>query len=132
METDEDGAVGTIMLSKLQESFVRENLILSLLEDSASAPDGTTAQETERRRKEIEIDKITLQLLAIECREGEERGMKAFELVTMIRDRSGKILDAALKIAQRYNRTLLGEKIRELAEKRLMGEDEEEVYDNDL
>jgi chromosome transmission fidelity protein 4 len=131
METDEDASAGHAVQSKLQESFVRESLALSLLEDVVTAPEGSTvSQDAERRRKEVDIDKVILQLLAIECREGEERSMKAYELVTMVRDRTGKILDAAVKIAQRYDRTLLGEKIRELAEKRLMGEDEDEAYDN--
>lgn len=126
MDTDGDPSAGRVMQFKLQESLVRENVTLSLLEDAAAAPEGTATQESERRRKEVEIDKIILQLLAIECREGEEQSMKAYELVTMVRDRSGKILDAAVKIAQRYERTLLGEKIRELAERRLMGEDDED------
>jgi chromosome transmission fidelity protein 4 len=131
MDTEEDASAGHAVQSKLQESFVRESLSLSLLEDVVSAPEGATvAQDAERRRKEVDIDKVILQLLAIECREGAERSMKAYELVTMVRDRTGKILDAAVKIAQRYDRTLLGEKIRELAERRLMGEDEDEGYDN--
>lgn len=116
---------------KLQESFVLANLGFSLLEDSVSASATSSVGERELRRKAIDIDKIILQMLAIECREGEERGMKAFELVTMLRDGSGKMLDAASKIAQRYDRSILDEKIRGLAERRLLGEDEEDdaAYD---
>ena len=132
-DADMDGFTARSTLYKLQESFVRENVALSLLEDWAEAPEGSAAQETERRRKEVEIDKVLLQLLAVECREGEEKSMKAYELVTLMKDRSGKMLDAASKVAQRYDRTMLGEKIRALAEKRLMGEqDDDDGNDGDV
>jgi len=49
------------------------------------------------------------------------RGMKALEVVGLMRDRGGKMIEAAGKVAGRYGRTVLQEKIRELAEKRLMG-----------
>jgi chromosome transmission fidelity protein 4 len=47
----------------------------------------------------------------------------------MMRDRSGKMLDAALKVARRYNRDVLASKISEMAERRIVGlegEDDEE------
>jgi chromosome transmission fidelity protein 4 len=68
-------------------------------------------------------------LLAAECREGEERGMKALEMVSLMRDRSGKMLEAAVKIAARFERDVLGEKISALAERRLVGlaDEEEEI-----
>ncbi|KAK2865289.1 hypothetical protein FQN49_003719, partial [Arthroderma sp. PD_2] len=84
---------------KLQESLVRTSLDFTLLEDCINASEIGAAGDTELRRKAVDIDKVLLQLLAIECREGEERGMKALELVTMLRDRSGRMLDAASKIA---------------------------------
>ena len=62
-----------------------------------------------------------MQLLAFECREGEERGMKALEIVQLMRDRTGKMLEAAGKVAARFGRDVLGEKIREVAERRLAG-----------
>lgn len=114
--------------SKLQESFVRANLEVSLLEDSALAGEINSAQASERQRMNVEIDKTILQMLAGECREGEEKGMKAYELVTLFRDRTGKMLEAASKIAQRYSRGILDEKIRDLAERRLADEDDE--YDD--
>ncbi|KAL9001399.1 MAG: hypothetical protein Q9188_005479 [Gyalolechia gomerana] len=111
---------------RLQESFVRSSLMLSLLEDLVSATNASHGQRTELSRREIEVDKVLLQLLNVECREGEERGMKALEVVSLMRDRSGKMLEAAGKVAGRYGRTVLQEKINELAERRLMGMDEEE------
>lgn len=128
----EEGASASDANSKLQETFVRANLSSSLLEDRISASEATSADQSDLRRKKIDIDKTLLQMLAVECREGEERGMKALELVTMMLDRTGKMLDAASKVAQRYDRTLLDEKIRTLAEKRLMGQDEDNDDDDEL
>ncbi|KAH8704239.1 chromosome segregation protein [Talaromyces proteolyticus] len=113
-------------IMRFEESFVRENLFLSLFQDVISTTNATRNQRAELARKEVELDKILLQMLAIECREGEDRGMKALELVEMMRDRSGKMLEAAAKIAQRYNRSILEDKIRELGERRLMGMDEDD------
>ncbi|KAL8658136.1 MAG: hypothetical protein Q9202_007626 [Teloschistes flavicans] len=114
---------------RLEESFVRSSLMLSLLEDLTSSTHATYAQKSEVSRRETEVDKLLLQLLNVECREGEERGMKALEIVGLMRDRSGKMLEAAQKVAGRYGRGVLQEKIQEVAEKRLMGMDEEEEGD---
>lgn len=117
-------AEGDVSISegpKLEEMFVRNSLMLSLLEDLVSATNATHSQRTELSRREVEVDKSLLQLLNAECREGEERGMKALEVVGLMRDRGGKMIEAAGKVAGRYGRTVLQEKIGELAEKRLMG-----------
>jgi len=53
---------------------------------------------TEVARREIEVDKLLLRLLAAEWREAEDRGMKALEIVKMMRDRRGKIVEAASKV----------------------------------
>ena len=111
---------------KLEESFVRSSLLHSLLEDLVTSTNATHAQRTELSRREIEIDKALLQLLNVECREGEERGMKALEIVGLMRDRGGKMVEAAGKIAGRYGRNVLQDKIGELAERRLMGVEEED------
>lgn len=113
-------------MTRFEESFVRENLFLSLFQDLISTTNATRNQRAELARKEVEIDKILLQMLAVECREGEDRGMKALELVEMMNDRSGKMLEAAAKVAQRYGRSILEDKIRELGERRLMGMDEDD------
>ncbi|MCJ1422980.1 hypothetical protein MMC29_000861 [Sticta canariensis] len=111
----------------LEECFVRSSLLLSLLEDLISATNATQVQQTAMSRREVEVDKTLLQLLNLECREGEDRGMKALEIVGLMRDRNGKMVEAAGKVAGRYGRTVLQEKIGDLAEKRLMGVDEEEM-----
>ena len=110
---------------RLEESFVRTSLLHSLLNDQLEATNPTHSQRTELARRELEVDKTLLQLLNVECREGEDRGMKALELVKMMRDTNGKMMDAAGKIAGRYGRSVLQEKIAEVAEKRLGGEVEE-------
>jgi len=58
-------------------------------------------------------------MLALECRisNGDERSMRALEIVKLMRDRTGKMLEAAGKVAERYGKRVLGEKIKELAEK---------------
>lgn len=118
----EDEADATINEGpRLEETFVRNSLLLSLLEDLVSATNATHSQRTELSRREVEIDKSLLQLLNVECREGEERGMKALEVVGLMRDRGGKMIEAAGKVAGRYGRTVLQEKIGELAERRLVG-----------
>ncbi|KAJ5105184.1 hypothetical protein NUU61_002531 [Penicillium alfredii] len=107
--------------ARFEEAFVRSNVLLSLFRDLLSSTNATSSQRSELARKELELDKTLLQMLAVECREGEERGMKALELVTMMTDRNGKMLEAAAKVAQRYGRGVLEDKIRDLAEQRVMG-----------
>lgn len=111
--------------ARLEEAFVRTSLQLSLFEDLLAATRATHGQRAERARKEVELDKVLLQLLNVECREGEERGMKALEIVGLMRDRSGRMVEAAGKVAGRYGLGVLGEKIGELGERRVAGEEEE-------
>ena len=111
---------------KLEESFLRSSLMLSLLEDLVSSTNATRSQRTDLSRREVEVNKSLLQLLNVECREGEERGMKALEIVALMKDPSGKMVEAAGKVAGRYGRTVLQEKIAELAERRLLGVEDEE------
>jgi chromosome transmission fidelity protein 4 len=107
--------------SSLEEQYVRASLQYSLLQDLVEYTNATHSQKQEVPMAEREVDKVLLQLLAAECREGEERGMKALEMATLMRDRTGKMLDAASKVAARFQRDILGEKIMQLAERRLVG-----------
>jgi chromosome transmission fidelity protein 4 len=54
--------------------------------------------------------------------------MKALEIVSLMRDANGKMLDLAGKVASRYGREVLGEKIRELAERKALEREEAEEY----
>ena len=124
-ESSEDSTV--LEGPRLEESFLRSSLILSLLEDLVSSTNATHSQRAELSRREVEVNKSLLQLLNVECREGEDRGMKALEIVGLMRDPGGKMVEAAGKVAGRYGRKVLQEKIAELAERRLLGGEDEEL-----
>ena len=119
--SEEDDDSETLHQRGLEEQFVRSSLQHSLIQDLVENTNATSAQKTQVGVMEREVDKALLQLIASECREGEERGMKALEIASLLRDRTGKMLEAAGKIAQRFQRDLLGEKINELAERRIVG-----------
>lgn len=105
----------------LEESYLLSTLQHSLQADLVENTNASHSQRAELPALEREVDKHLLQLLAAECREGEERGMKALEIAGLMRDRTGKMLEAAGKIASRFRREVLGEKIVELAERRMVG-----------
>lgn len=117
----EDGDGDTTAARVLEEQFVRYSLQHSLLLDLVENTHATSAQKAEVPMLEREVDKVLLQIMGNECREGEERGMKALEVVGLMRDQTGRMLEAAGKIAARFQRDILGEKITQLAERRLVG-----------
>ncbi|KAI1175712.1 minichromosome loss protein [Nemania sp. FL0916] len=124
-DNDEDGDEdrdGEDESRKLEQQFLLKGIAAAQLQDLADSTQGSDSrkQQSALARLELDIDKALLQLLAIECREGEDRGMRALELVMLMRDRSGRMLEAAGKVADRYGRAILGEKIREVGE-RVMG-----------
>jgi chromosome transmission fidelity protein 4 len=112
---------------KLEQQFMLKGIQAAQLRDLVDSTSQNHSQRSLLSRLELEIDKTLLQLLAVECREGEERGMRALEMVELMRDRTGRMMEAAGKIAERYGRTILGEKIREVGEKRAGGMDEDEL-----
>lgn len=109
-------------LKRLESQFVLNSYLAAQQQDLVDHTKSSHTQRTALARMEIEIDKTLLQMMAVECREGEERGMRALEMVTLLRDRSGRMIDAAGKVAERYGRTVLGEKIREVAEAKLLND----------
>jgi chromosome transmission fidelity protein 4 len=111
---------------RLHQDFMLKGVRAAQLRDLVDATSGGHTQRSLLSRLELEIDKTLLQLLAVECREGEDRGMRALEMVELMRDRTGRMMEAAGKVAERYGRTILGEKIREVGEKRVGGLDEDE------
>jgi len=129
MDEDDTSTNGESDSQRLEEQFVRYALLRDLHDDLVMNTKATHAEKTDLVKKEVETDKVLLQLLAGECREGEERGMKALEIVTLMKDRTGKMLEAAGKIASRFGRDVLLDKITALAERRLVGlvdEDDEQ------
>lgn len=128
-EGDED-STSTSESRKLEQQFLLRNIQAAQLQDLIDATRPSAAQRAALMRLEIELDKTLLQLLAVECREGEERGMRALEMVQLMRDRTGRMLEAAGKVAERYGQSILGDKIREVGEERLAGEGDDND-DND-
>ncbi|KAM6482174.1 WD40-repeat-containing domain protein [Trichoderma sp. SZMC 28011] len=119
-EEEEEGAE----TKKLEQLFMLKGVQAAQLRDLVDATSGSHSQRSLLSRIELEIDKTLLQLLAVECREGEDRGMRALEIVDLMRDRTGRMMEAAYKVAERYGRTILGEKIREVGENRVSGDDD--------
>jgi chromosome transmission fidelity protein 4 len=131
-ETAEDGIQSSSESLKLTQTYLLKTLHSTQLRDLLSHTRSTASQRALLARLELDIDKTLLQLLAVECREGgEERGMRALEIVQLMRDRSGKMLEAAGKVAERYGRAVLREKIRELGEKRAGAAFDGEEEDDD-
>jgi chromosome transmission fidelity protein 4 len=112
-------------LRKLEQTFLLKGIQASQMRDAVEAivdSDSVVSTRSQRvalARLELDIDKALLQLLAIECRAGEERGPRALEAVQLLRDRTGRMIEAAGKVAERYGQTILGEKIREIGEERI-------------
>ncbi|KAH8593360.1 chromosome segregation protein-like protein [Bisporella sp. PMI_857] len=113
-------------LKKLESDYVLKSVLTAQQQDLIDSTKSSHTQRNALQKMELEIDKALIQMMAVECREGEERGMRALEIVTLMRDRTGRMIEAAGKVAERYGRTVLGEKIREIGEERLtsgIGED---------
>ncbi|RYP89366.1 hypothetical protein DL770_004428 [Monosporascus sp. CRB-9-2] len=106
---------------RLEQQYLLKGIAAAQLQDflDHSTSSGSHAERSNLARLELEIDKTLLQYLAVECREGEDRGMRALELVELMRDRTGRMVQAAGKVAERYGRSVLGEKIREVGERRM-------------
>lgn len=128
-EEDESLALTQTYLLKSLHSTQLTDLVSSTTHRSAS----TASQRALLARLDLDIDKALLQLLALECRAGggDERGMRALEIVGLMRDRSGRMIEAAGKVAERYSAAVLRGKIRELGERRVEGGDEDEEGEED-
>ncbi|KIE02558.1 WD40 repeat-like-containing domain protein, partial [Metarhizium majus ARSEF 297] len=125
MDEDKEEEGEDFETRKLEQQFMLKGVQAAQLRDLVEATSGNHTQRSLLSRIELEIDKTLLQLLAVECRQGEDRGMRALEMVELMRDRTGRMMEAAGKVAERYGRTVLGEKIREVGEKRVGVMDEE-------
>lgn len=123
---DMDGESTALKNYRLEEQYIRSSILTSLREDlvASQGEHASHADRVELSRREIEMNKLLLQLLAAECREGEDHGMKALEVVRLMKDPAGTMIEAASKIAGRWGRSVLEGKIRELGERRLEGLEE--------
>ncbi|SPQ27559.1 2cccb830-bb0c-4093-a38a-3f2ae122ad66 [Thermothielavioides terrestris] len=118
----------TYLLKTLQAAQLADLLQSSSSSSSSSRHRSTASQRALLARLDLDIDKALLQLLAAECRAGggDERGMRALELVRLMRDRTGRMAEAAGKVAERYGAEVLRAKIRELGERRVAGYSDDE------
>jgi chromosome transmission fidelity protein 4 len=110
----------TSSAATLEHTFVLNAVLASLVQDAIDSTRASAAQYTELQRREGECDKALLLLLGDECRQGEERGMKALEICTLMPNRTGRMFELARKVALRFGREMLAEKINDLEERRLM------------
>ncbi|KAF2118900.1 WD40-repeat-containing domain protein [Lophiotrema nucula] len=126
-EDDADAEVkGETEQQRLEHALLLTSTLLSQLTSTLSATRPSASQSQSLRDLEASLDRTLLQLLQQECIAGEDRGMKALEIVSLMRDGNGKMMELARKVAQRYGRDVLSEKINELAERRAGGFDEDE------
>ena len=101
-------------MGDFEEKFIRESVLFSLADDLIAATAATHEERASLARKEVGIDKILLQMLALECQD-EVQGDKALEIVGLMRQT--RTLDIAMKVAVKYERTALAEKISELRDR---------------
>lgn len=98
----------------LEETYVRNSILLSLQRDSATARTLSAEERMEIVDRENGIDRALLQLLMIACKE-EDQGAKALEICGLFRQK--RTLDMAVKVAIKYDRSVLAGKIGDLRNK---------------
>lgn len=86
-------------------------MLLSLQKDYGTHTVTSANEKMEMVKRENIIDKTLIQLLGLECQD-EDHGAKALEVCGLFRQR--RTLDLAIKVAVRFGRTVLAEKIGEL------------------
>lgn len=115
---------GIQSVRKLEESFVRESVLYDLLEDALPSKSRSASQEQSLATRSLAVNKALIQLLATEVNAGEDHGMKALEIVSLLRDdRDGRMMEAARKIAQRKELAVLEDKIIALQDRRVAERD---------
>lgn len=110
-------------MKRLEGDFALKSILSILKSDLVKSTASTKTEQRELSMMDDEIDKTLLRMMMAECIEGEERGMRALEMVQLMR--TGRYIEAAGKVADKYDRVILGEKIRELGEERLLEMDED-------
>jgi chromosome transmission fidelity protein 4 len=99
---------------------MRNSVLLSLQQDSAAARVIGSEERLEIVDRENMIDRALLQLLMVACKE-EDQGAKALEICGLFTQK--RTLDMAVKVAVKYERSVLAGKIGELRDKMEMEED---------
>ncbi|KAF8544478.1 hypothetical protein BDD12DRAFT_772341 [Trichophaea hybrida] len=104
----------------LEETYLRHGVLLSLQQDSAAARILNIEERMEISNRENNIDRALLQLLMMACKE-EDKGERALEICGLFRQK--RTLDMAVKVAVKYERTVLAGKIGELRDSMELEED---------
>ena len=117
-DDDEAPKKGETKQQEHEQAFILSSTLHAQLSSTLSHTRPSADQKQALTTLEVAIDRALLQLLGLECLAGEDHGMKALEIVSLMRDANGKMLELAGKVASRYGRDVLGEKIRELAERK--------------
>jgi chromosome transmission fidelity protein 4 len=125
-DDDETPKKGETKQQEHEQAFILSSTLHAQLASTLSHTRPSASQTRDLAGLEVAIDRALLQLLGLECLAGEDHGMKALEIVSLMRDANGKMLELAGKVASRYGRDVLGEKIRELAEKKAAARGAEE------
>lgn len=128
-DDDEAPKKGESKQQEHEQAFILSSTLHAQLASTLSHTRPSASQKRDLAGLEVAIDRALLQLLGLECLAGEDHGMKALEIVSLMRDANGKMLELAGKVASRYGRDVLGEKIRELAEKKAAARGAEEDED---
>ncbi|KAK3070402.1 hypothetical protein LTS18_015111, partial [Coniosporium uncinatum] len=111
-------------VERLEEQLVRNDIQLGLFDDYAEVTRLTASERLESRTMQTARDNALLKLFVYECKLGDDRSMKAFDMLKLFKDESDSMLGKAAKAARYYGRTLLAERIDEVIESRIMGADD--------
>lgn len=101
-------------LAVLEETFVRESILSSLVEDLVQFTRATDSEQAELMRRNLNIDKALLQMLGLEAKD-EEKQSKCLEIVSLMK--APRTLEMAAKIATKYERHGLAQKIEEMKDR---------------
>ncbi|POS85967.1 chromosome segregation protein-like protein [Erysiphe pulchra] len=103
-------------LGELEQGFILKKILISQQQELIKNTKSSREQKLYLQRIRLDLDKTLLKMINFECRESEERSMRALEIVTLFQDKTGKMIEAAMKIAERYGRTILIDKIRDISQ----------------
>jgi len=106
----------------LEETYVRNSILLSLQQDSATARSLTADERMEIVERENGIDRALLQLLLMACKE-EDQEAKALEICGLFVQK--RTLDMAIKVAAKCDRSVLVRKIGDLRNSLVMEMEED-------
>lgn len=109
----------------LHETYLRHAVLLSLHQDSEAAGPSGADERAEMASRENKVDRALLQLLMLACKDDAsagDGGARALEICGLFCQR--RTLDMAVKVAIKYERRALADKIGLLRDSMDMEEDD--------